>query len=144
MVEAGGRPGGSVVAGLAGLREAQLHMIRVIRALVIVQMARPAGRVGQVVVVVLMAVRTLPRWHPVRSGQRKAGRRVVKLGIQPVVETVALFAGRREVAGHVIRVGRSLELGCVTAIAIGRHRAVLAQRSALVASVAIDGGVCSE
>lgn len=56
---------------------------------------------------------------------------------------MASVTGEREVASRVVGVRRTLEISPVAAIAVCRHRAVLAERSALVASVTIDGGVRS-
>ena len=66
------------MALLAGLRESRLHVIRIGRALEILQVATDAGRIraGQVVVVVDVALRALH--GGVRPGQREARRRVIE------------------------------------------------------------------
>jgi hypothetical protein len=143
VVEVCRRPAAGSVAGLAGLREAQLDVIGIGRAGVVGQVARYASRDRNVVVVVLVAIGTLPRRHGMHSGKRKTGCRVIELGIQPVIETVAVVTSEREVASRVVGVSRILEISLVAAIAVRRHRAVLTERSAFVASVTIDGGVCS-
>jgi len=137
-------PGRCVMARLAGLREAQLHMVRVCRSVEVLQVARYARGLGQVVVVVDVAVRALPWRNGVRTSQRKAHNGVVKLGIDPVVEAVALFAGRGEPVGHVIGICRRAKLGCVAAVAIRRHSVVLADRLALVTRRAFHCRVCSQ
>jgi len=47
------------VAHLAGLREVLLHVWGVVRSLVVLQVARDARRVGDVVIIVDVAVRAL-------------------------------------------------------------------------------------
>lgn len=69
MVERRRLPRRSVVAGFAGLREAARNVIRICRALEILQVTRHAGRGGDVVVIVDVAVSALPRRHGVRSAQ---------------------------------------------------------------------------
>ena len=143
VIEVCWRPAVGGMAGLAGLSKAQLHVVRIARPCVIVQVARHTGCVSNVVVIVLMAVGALTRRHGMHSGERKAGRRVIKFRIQPVVEAVAVIAGSWKIAGYVVGISRILEIGRVAAIAVRRHRAVLAQRPAFVASVTIHGRVRS-
>ena len=66
------------MAGLASLREAASHVVRIRRVLEIRQVARDAGRGGQVVVVVDVAIRALPRRHRVRAGQREVHHGVIE------------------------------------------------------------------
>jgi len=143
VIEVCWRPAVGGMAGLAGLSKAQLHVVRIARPCVIVQVARHTGCVSNVVVIVLMAVGALTRRHGMHSGERKAGRRVIKFRIQPVVEAVAVIAGSWKIAGYVVGISRILEIGRVAAIAVRRHRAVLTQRPAFVASVTIHGRVRS-
>ncbi len=56
------------MALLASLREIRSHVIRVSGSLVIGQVATHAGGIGDVVVVVDVAIRTLARRHSVHSG----------------------------------------------------------------------------
>ena len=65
VVEGGPSPRCRVMALLAGLGEIRHHVIRIRRPLVVLQVARHASRVGQVVVVVDVAVGALPRRHRV-------------------------------------------------------------------------------
>lgn len=74
-----------------------------------------ARRAREVVVVVHVAVGTLPRRHRVRSGQDEAGARMVKRRVQPRGRVVALIAALREIRRDMVRIGRSLILLQVTA-----------------------------
>jgi len=56
------------MALLAGLREIRGHVVRVGRSLVILQVATHANSGRDVVVVVNVAVRALPRRHRVQTG----------------------------------------------------------------------------
>jgi len=88
-----------------------------------------------------MAIRALPRRHRVRVAQRKPYRRVIELGVEPVVGTVALVTIRRELCGDMVGVGRGFKVRRVAGIAIRGHRLELAVGRALVAGVAFHGGV---
>lgn len=116
-------------------------MIRICRALEILQVAGHACRAGQVVVIVNMAVRALPRGHCVRVGQRKPYCGVIELSIQPVVRTVALVAGCPELRGNVVWIRRDLKVRRVTRVTVRRHGLELAVGRALVAGIAIYCGV---
>ncbi len=65
VVEACRRPSAGGVAHLAGLREVLLHVIGIGRALVVLEVARNARRVGDVVVVIDVAIAALARRHRV-------------------------------------------------------------------------------
>ena len=88
------------MACLAGLRESGLSMVGIGRFLEVRQVTsrarcRSAGKFSA-----LMAGGAFE--NLVRSSQIKAGLlQVVEFGIQPGVGVVALFARRREAAGHV-------------------------------------------
>ena len=73
----------------ASLREIRRHMVRIVRSLVILQMAADARCARQVEVAVDMAVGTLPRWHGMSAGQRKSYRAVIEVSIEPSVHPVA-------------------------------------------------------
>ena len=81
MVEGCVPPGRSVVAALASLRYPGLHMVGIGRALEVLQVTGHATGVGQVVIPIDVALRTLQR--DVRAGQREAGSRVIEAGIGP-------------------------------------------------------------
>lgn len=87
VIEGSARPGGRVVASLAGLRKLGLHMIGIVRALIILQMAGHASGCGQVVIIVYVALRAL---HcGVRTGQRKSYRAMVEVCRTPGCRVVA-------------------------------------------------------
>jgi len=71
------------MALLAGLGEIRHHVIRIRGALVVLQVARHASRVGQVVVVIYVTIGALPGRDSVQSGQRKASGGVVEAGVCP-------------------------------------------------------------
>ena len=77
------QPRTRVVALIAGLREVRRHVIRVSRALVILQVAGDARRSIQVVVVVDVAISALPWRNSVHAGQGKRGQIVIKRRIRP-------------------------------------------------------------
>lgn len=81
VIESGVRPGRRAVAGFASLRHSGLHVIGIGRPLVILQVARDARSVGQVVISVDVALRTLQR--NVRPTQREAGLAVIEGGVSP-------------------------------------------------------------
>ena len=79
-------PGRQVAAGIAAIRRRDLKIV------IIIDMAGGAGHVG------------------VAVGQQETGSAVVEFGVQPGVERVAGFAGRRKIGRGVIRVGGFLEV----------------------------------
>ena len=76
MIEGCRVPIRSRVADLALLREPGGRMVRIVRSLEIVQMAADAGRAGQVVVSIRVALRTCHA--DVRPGKREAGLGMIK------------------------------------------------------------------
>ena len=96
MVKSRIRPAGSVVTCLTRLGEIRGDVIGAGRALKILEVASHAGCAVQVVVVVDVAVRALPRGHGMRSGQREAGGGMVELAVGPLHRVVALLAGGGE------------------------------------------------
>ena len=108
-------PEHGVVAGFARGREARSNVIhRRSRVVVIGLMARHARGAGQVVVVVDVAIRTLPRRGGVRPGQREPRAVVVERRVQPGRGAVAGIASLGEVCRHVIGVRRALVVLQVT------------------------------
>ena len=111
VVEFAVRPKHGVMAALARRREVRSHVVHRGECRVVVSlMAAHAGGRGDVVVVIDVAIRTLPRRHRVRSGQREPGGVVVEGCIQPTGGAVTLLAGLREVRRHVIRIRGALEI----------------------------------
>ena len=106
-------PEHGVVAGFAGRREARMRHRRG-RVVVIGLMARHTRGAGQVVVIVDVAIRTLPRRGRVRPGQREPRAVVVERRVQPGRGAVAGIASLREVRRHVIRIRRALVILQVT------------------------------
>lgn len=119
------------MARFAGLGESLLHVIWIVRVLVVLQMARDAGRLSQVVIIVDMAIAALARRYCMRSGQRKIRLGVIEVCV-PAVGRVARIASLGEAQRHVVGVLRALEVRLVAADAIRGHRVELAQRSRLV------------
>jgi len=132
------------VAKITGLREGGGDVIRVSGRLIILQMAIHAGRTGEIVIVVDMAIGALPRRYSVTGGQGKSDGAVIELGVQPVVGSVAAIAGRREVGRNVVRTFGRLEISHVAGRASRGHRLELAGGSTLVAGIAIDNCVRSD
>lgn len=93
---------------LALLRKSRLRVVGIRRAAEILQVARNTTGVGQVVVTVDMALRTLNRG--VRAGEREPRGIVIKGCSRPGNRGVTGVASRGESALHVVRVGRSLEV----------------------------------
>ena len=120
------------MARCAGLRETTGDVIRVDGALEILQVARDAGRAGQVVVVVGMAIAALARRHGVRSGECEINHRVIKGRRSPRQGCVALRAIGGEVRRNVIRIRRALKIFQVAANA-GR-----AGQAVVVVDVTVD------
>ena len=108
MVECCVHPVRCVVTGIASLREVRRHVIRIGRALIVLEVACDARRAVQAVVVVDVAVGAGSRWYRVQTGERETGAGVVKRRIKPGAGAVALLAGLGEVRRHVIRIGRTL------------------------------------
>ena len=77
------------MALIAGLGKTRRYVIRIARSLIVLQMATDAGRGGQVVVVVDVAIGTLPWWNGVQAGKRKRRGVVVEGSIRPCRDVVA-------------------------------------------------------
>src|SRR5271157_3631695 len=72
------QPGGRVVALITALRKVRRDVIGIRGSLVILQVAADAGRGGEVVVVVDVAIGALPRWNCVHAGQGESCEGVIK------------------------------------------------------------------
>ena len=83
VIERGVRPDGGVVAQFARGRESGRRVRGIVRARVVLLVARVAQGVVQRIVVVDMAIDALPRWDGVTSRQREAGTAVIEGGICP-------------------------------------------------------------
>ena len=110
------RPNDRVMAHFACGRKTRRGMRRVVRACVIFLMARIAGCRIQAVVVVHMAIGTLPGWHNMGTGEREASAVVIEAGIQPRCRVVALIARLREIRRDVAGIGRPLVI-----LQVARH-----------------------
>ena len=97
VVECRVQPRACVVTLLAGLRKIRRDVVRIGRSLIVLQVAADASVRRQVVVVIDMAVGTLPRRHRVHSRQREIRAVVIKRGVRPRGGVVALLATLREV-----------------------------------------------
>ena len=142
VVECGLRPLHGVMAVLASRGEAVVRN-RTGRAGEILLVARVACHAGQVVVVVDVTVGAFTRWHGVAAGQKESGRGVIELGVQPVVRCMTGLARRRELRVDVIRIRGSNEVLLVAGVALRRHRLESTVGAILVASIAVDGRVCT-
>jgi len=83
-------------------------VVRIRRALIILEMAADACRGGQVVIVVNVAIGALARRNRVKSGQRESSGVVIERRIHPVRRVMTLVTGLREVRRDVVRVRRAL------------------------------------
>ncbi len=107
------------MALFASLRKSSLHVIRIRGVLKVLQMARYARRVGDVVVAIDMAFRTLQ--CGVRAGKREACVVVVEGGVEPCCRSVALLTRGGESCLHVIRVGGRFVILDVAGSTVGRR-----------------------
>ena len=102
-------PVARVVALLASLREIRADVVRIVRALEILQVTAYACRAVQCEVIVNVAIGALTRGHCVRAGQHEPCAGVVELPICPLHRIVAVFARCRETAVRY-RCGRAAEI----------------------------------
>lgn len=144
MVKGCRLPSDSGVAGLTVLREPPRDVIRIRSALEILQMAGSAGRAGQVVVIVDMAVEANARRIGVRIREREAHACMIEFRIQPGIRSMASFASRRKSRRHVIRVGCRLKVVCVARVALRGKPLKLSRRCAFVARFAVNSRVCAD
>jgi len=109
VIELSIRPLHGVMTLLAGRRETRVRH-RAVRIVEIGLVARNARGICDVVVVVDVAVRALPRRHGVRPGQGERGLGVVERCRLPRRGVVTEFASLRKSSCHVIRIRRSLKV----------------------------------
>ena len=125
------------MAEFARLGKASRYMVRILRAGEIGLVASYARPTRQVVVVLLMAIRALPRGHRMHPRQGETGHAVIELPVRPGNRVVARLATRGEAlvrgAGRVIEIllmtrntSRACEVEAVVDVAIragpGRNR----------------------
>jgi len=96
VIERRVEPSGCAMARVARLRKVCRDVVRVRGALIVLQVAGHARRAVQGVVVVNVAVSTLPRRHRVHAGQGETRGRVIELAVGPLHGVVAVLAGRGE------------------------------------------------
>ena len=116
-------------------------MVGVGRSLIVLQVAGNASSAAQVVIIVDMAIRTLPGRNGVSSAERKSHRVVIEGRTEPGISAVTVIAIRGEHCGNVVGIARALEILGVAGIALRRHCLKLAGRCALVAGIAVDCGM---
>ena len=104
------RPRCGVVALLARLSKTSLHVVRVRGRLEIFQVTRDAGSDRDVVVVIGMAIGTLPRRHGMRSSQWEAGLGMIERSRLPRRSRMTLFTSLRKSTLHVVGVDRGLKI----------------------------------
>ena len=92
------------MALIAALREVRRDVVRVGRSLVVLQVAAYTGIGRQVVIIVDVAIRALPRRNSVHPGQREIRGVVVERGVRPRRGVVAQGASLRKTCGGVIRI----------------------------------------
>lgn len=133
MIERCGLPryGGVALRTVRGEVSCDVTGIR--GSLKILQVATDAGRAGQIVVIVNVAIDALSRRHSVSTRQRESNRTVIEIRIQPGIGAVARGARRREASLRVVRIAGRLEVIQVAGNALGRHRLELALGCTLVA-----------
>ena len=95
VIELAVRPGHSVVTLRARGWETGMRNRRG-RGVVVGLMATDAGGCGDIVVVIYVTVRTLPRRNRMRTAQNESGGRVIELAIRPGHGVMTLRAGCRE------------------------------------------------
>lgn len=98
VVERAIGPEHCVVARLASRRETRRDVVHGCERIRVVGLvARHTGRAREVVVVIHVAIGTLPRRNSMRSGQCEPGAVVVEGRVQPGTGVVTLLAGLREI-----------------------------------------------
>ena len=144
MVEGCRLPSNGSVTGLAVLRKSSRDVIRIRSTLEILQMAGSAGRAGQVVVVVDMAVEANARRIGVCVRERKAYPCVIKFCVEPGIRPMTSFASRRKASRHMIRVGCRLKVVCVARVALRGKPLKLSRRCPFVTRFTVNSRVCAD
>lgn len=108
VIERCRRPPRGAVADIALLWDPRCRVVRVIRILVIRQMATHTGCVGQTVIPIRVTLRALQAC--MEASKRPTRSRVIESSRSPVGSAVAHFTLLRETRGNVIRVVCSLEI----------------------------------
>jgi len=139
MIKGGRRPACGRMARVAGRGKVQRDVIRVCRALEILQMATHAGRARQRVVVIHVAIGTGARRNRVQPGELEARGVVVKCRVHPVGSVVTGFAGLREIRAGVIGIRCALEIFQVAVHASGGAQRVVAADVTIRALTRRDG-----
>jgi len=102
------------VAGVACLGEACGYVVRIGRALKVLEVASDASAAREFVVSVYMAVGADPWWDGVQTGQGESCGGVVEIRTRPGNGRVATVARRGEASLHVIGISRALIILHVT------------------------------
>ena len=113
MIKLCGLPGCGVVTQIASLRKSLRDVVRIRRALEILEVARHACVGGQVVIVVRVAIGAGSRRNRVHPRQREVDARMVKGCRRPASRRMTCVAGGREIQRHMARICRALEIGKV-------------------------------
>jgi hypothetical protein len=143
VIEVRRRPGYRRVASLTSLRESLLRVVRIICFLKILQVARDAGSLSQVVVVVNVAIGARARRHSMCTCQGKPSQCMIKAGIQPIIGRVARLASSRKFSGYVVGIPGRLQIFLMATQASRRHSGEIAECAVLVAVVTSGGRVCA-
>ena len=119
MIEARGLPGGGRMAILASLRKPERYVIRIVGFLEIGQVTADTGGRCSSVFTSSVACRAIQRC--VHSGKSVACERgVIKSGVLPIVNRVAVFARRGEFCGNVVWRSGLLECSLMAGITLNR------------------------
>jgi hypothetical protein len=116
-------------------------MVRIICFLKILQVARDAGSLSQVVVVVNVAIGARARRHSMCTCQGKPSQCMIKAGIQPIIGRVARLASSRKFSGYVVGILGRLQIFLMATQASRRHSGEIADCAVLVAVVTSCGRV---
>jgi hypothetical protein len=132
------------MAHLAIRGKATLDVIWIRRALEVRHVTGRARGIcsGQVVVAIHVAGSAGHGY--VRSGQRKSGRAVIEVRLNPGIHRMAGFASCGEAGGNVIWRNRILEIPHVAGIALSGQPCELAGRTVLMASDALHSRMRSD